>query len=155
PWKSPPNDREKTDMSKNRDGKALTRPNSVEWLESEPLPGARPMRRRSQRIVAVLELPCRSPQCPRSVPYKSQRLCRHHYLLPLRRLGPPAERVTDGRGAARLEHVGYQAAHDRNVARHGPADRYRCELCRHRAAQWALPPSLVSEVCPDTGLRYS
>lgn len=155
PWKSPPIRPEKTDMSKNRAGKALTRANSLEWLALEPLPGARPMLRRSQRIVAVLELPCRSPQCSRMVAYRSQGLCRHHYLLTRRRLGPPAEHVTDGRGAARLEHVGYQAAHDRNTERHGPADRYRCELCRHRAAQWALPPSLASVVCPDTGLRYS
>lgn len=155
PWKSPPIGPEKTDMSKNRTGKALNRENSLEWLALEPVPGARPMLRRSQRIVAVLELTCRSPQCSRPVAYRSQRLCRHHYLLTRRRLGPPAERVTDGRGAARREHVGYQAAHDRNEERHGLAGRYRCELCRHRAAHWALPPSLASEVCPDTGLRYS
>ena len=155
PWKSPPIGQEKTDMSKIPEGLTLTRADSAEWLALEPLPGSRPMLRRSQRIVAVLELPCRLPHCPRPVAYRSQRLCRHHYLLTRRRLGPPAERVTDGRGAPRLEHVGYQAAHSRTEERHGPAGRYRCELCRHRAAQWALPPSLASEVCPDTGLRYS
>ena len=155
PWKSPPIGQEKTDMSKNPAGSALIRPDSIEWLECEPLPGSRPMLRRSQRIVAVLELPCRSPQCSRPVKYPGQRLCLHHYLLTRKRLGPPAGRVADGRGAPRLEHVGYQAAHSRNRERYGYASDYACELCRHRAAQWALPPSLASEVCPDTGLRYS
>lgn len=155
PWKSPPIGQEKTDMSKNPAGSALIRPDSIEWLACEPLPGSRPMLRRSQRIVAVLELPCRSPQCSRPVKYPGQRLCLHHYLLTRKRLGPPAGRVADGRGAPRLEHVGYQAAHSRNRERYGYASDYACELCRHRAAQWALPPSLASEVCPDTGLRYS
>src|SRR5699024_12306903 len=111
---SPPTGQEKTDMSKNPAGSALTRPDTIEWPECEPLPGSRPMLRRSQRIVAVLELPCRSPQCSRPVKYPGQRLCLHHYLLTRKRLGPPAGRVADGRGAPRLEHVRDQAAHSRN-----------------------------------------
>lgn len=146
---------QKTDMSKNRLEPAPISADRLEWLALEPLPGSRPMRQRSQRIVAALELPCRSPQCSRPVAYRSQRLCRHHYLLTRRRLGPPAERVQDGRGAAQLEHVGYHAAHSRNEERHGPAPGYRCELCPRRAAHWALPPSLGSEVCPLRRLRYS
>lgn len=133
----------------------MIRRNRVEWLALEPLPGSRPMLARTQRIVAVFELPCRWPRCSRPVLYPSQRLCRRHYQHTRKRLGPPRERAADGRGPARLDHVGYQGTHSRNVARFGPAESYHCELCPHQAAEWALPPSLAAEVCPVTGLRYS
>ena len=139
---------QKTDMSKNRPEPAPKRADRLEWLDFEPLPGSRPMLRRSLRIVAVLELPCRWPRCSRPVLYPSQRLCRRHYQHTRKRLGPPRERAADGRGPARLEHVGYQGTHSRNVARFGPAESYRCELCPHQAAEWALPPSLAAESVP-------
>ncbi|WP_329747323.1 hypothetical protein [Brachybacterium sp. J144] len=87
--------------------------------------------------------------------YRTQALCRRHYLLTRRRLGPPSARATDGRGAPTLERVGYMGAHTRTQERYGLAAGYRCELCPARAAQWALPPSLEAETCERTGLRYS
>lgn len=156
PWKSPPIGTEKTDMSQNRAGSRLTRINRLEWLEMSDLPGARPMLRRSQRIVAVLELPCRSPGCAEAAIYRAQALCRGHYLLARRdRLGQGYVRTTDGRGAPRLERVSYHGAHSRAQERHGRADRYRCENCPSRAQEWSLPPALASETCERTGLRYS
>lgn len=143
-------------MSKNRDESRLTRTNRLEWLEMSDLPGARPMLRRSKRIVAVLELPCRSPGCAEAAIYRAQALCRGHYLLARRdRLGPGYVRTTDGRGAPRLERVGYHGAHSRAQERHGRADCYRCESCPARAQEWSLPPVLASETCERTGLRYS
>lgn len=143
-------------MSKNREESRLTRANNPEWLEMSARPGARPLLPRSQRIVAVLELPCRAPGCAEAAIYRAQALCQGHYLLARRdRLGKGHSRTTDGRGAPRLERVGYQGAHSRALECHGRADGYRCDLCRARAAQWALPPALESETCEHTGLRYS
>ena len=156
PWKSPPNDQRKTDMSKNREESRPTRANGVELLEMSARPGSRPLLPRAQRIVAVLELPCRSPGCAEAAIYRAQTLCRAHYLLARRRcLGGDYPRTMDGRGAPTLERVTYHGAHARALERHGRADGYRCELCPARAAQWALPPSLEAETCERTGLRYS
>ena len=152
----PPDAQKKLDMSKNPAGLRPTRANVPEWLEMSARPGARPLLPRSQRIVAVLELPCRSPGCSEAAIYRAQALCRGHYLLARRdHLGKGHARTTDGRGAPTLERVGYQGAHSRALESYGRADGYRCGLCPARAAQWALPPSLAAETCERTGLRYS